>query len=247
MSESVQAAGRDEVRSRIVDVASQLLRDQGPEAVTTRRVAEAAGAQPPTIYRLFGDKDGLMQAVAEQVMADHVAAKAEVVRAASATAVDPIEDLRIGWDTQIDFGLANPAIFRLLNDPNHALDSPAARTGREILRARVHRVATHGRLRVREDHAVDLIHAAGIGTVQVLLAMPPEQRDQDLAASMFAAVLGQVLTPAPEDAVAVSDDAAAAAAAVTLRAVVPALSAFSDGERLLLGEWLGRISGDGAR
>ena len=42
-------------------------------------MAEAAGVQPPTLYRLFGDKDGLIDAVAEHVMATYVAAKSEPI------------------------------------------------------------------------------------------------------------------------------------------------------------------------
>ncbi|WP_328341958.1 helix-turn-helix domain-containing protein [Micromonospora sp. NBC_00421] len=37
----------------------------GARAVTTRGVAERARVRAPTIYRLFGDKDGLVEAVAE--------------------------------------------------------------------------------------------------------------------------------------------------------------------------------------
>jgi AcrR family transcriptional regulator len=55
-----------EPQSKIIDAAARVLRDHGPAAVTTRRVAEQAGVQPPAIYRLFGDKDGLLEAVAEQ-------------------------------------------------------------------------------------------------------------------------------------------------------------------------------------
>jgi AcrR family transcriptional regulator len=43
--------------------------------VTTRSVALAAGVQPPTIYRLFGDKDGLLDAVAEHGFAHYAANK----------------------------------------------------------------------------------------------------------------------------------------------------------------------------
>ena len=64
-----------EVRASIVEAAARLLHEEGARAVTTRGVAQAAGVQAPTIYRLFGDKDGLVQAVAEHVMATYVAAK----------------------------------------------------------------------------------------------------------------------------------------------------------------------------
>src|ERR1700753_4064240 len=110
------AARRADVRSRIIDVAAQLLRDEGPAAVTTRGVAERAGVQAPAIYRLFGDKAGLLEAVAEHVMPPRVDAKAADVEAASAADVDPLEDLRAGWQSQIDFSLANPDVFRFLSD-----------------------------------------------------------------------------------------------------------------------------------
>src|ERR1700759_3520046 len=106
--------GRSAARSRIIEAAASLLREGGPAAVTTRGVAEAAGLQAPAIYRLFGDKDGLLDAVAEHVMATYVAAKAAVVEWAAAADVDPLDDLAAGWRAQIDFGVANPSLFRLL-------------------------------------------------------------------------------------------------------------------------------------
>lgn len=230
---------RSDTRSKIVDVAAQLLREHGPAAVTTRGVAEAAGVQAPAIYRLFGDKDGLLDAVAEQIMATYVSAKAAVVEAASADNVDPLADLRAGWDTQIDFGLANPALFRLLSDPNRVLPSPAARAGKRVLASRVHRVAVNGRLRVAERRAVDLIQAAGVGTIQTLLSTPAEQRDSGLAQSMYDAVLRQILTDAPDPA-----ETQPMGAAITLRAVAPRLDMLSEAERHLLTEWLDRIVAD---
>ena len=71
-----------DTRARIVDAAARLLREAGPAAVTTRGVAEAAGLQAPAIYRLFGDKDGLLEAVAEHVLATWVDSKARTVEPA---------------------------------------------------------------------------------------------------------------------------------------------------------------------
>ena len=233
---------RDDTRSRIVEVAARLLREDGPSAVTTRGVAEAAGVQAPAIYRLFGDKDGLLEAVAEHVMSTYVAAKAAVVAAAAAHDVDPLDDFRAGWDSQIEFGLAHPALFRLLSDPARALRSAAAASGREVLAARVHRLAATGRLRVAEPHAVGLVQAAGVGAVTVLLATPPGQRDPALADALFDAVLGQVLTDPPDPAGDVPAAASIAVpAAVALRAAAPGLDVLSDGERRLLAEWLDRV------
>jgi AcrR family transcriptional regulator len=222
-------------RTRIVESAAQLLREHGPAAVTTRGVAEAAGVQPPAIYRLFGDKDGLLDAVAEHVMTGYVTAKAAQVEAASAEDVDPVEDLRAGWDRQIDFGVGNPTLFRLLSDPDRVRPSPAAQQGREVLAARISRVAAVGRLRVSEQRAVAVFQAAGIGAIHVLLATPAEQRDPGLADALFAAVLREVLTDAPAAA-----DTGPMAATVAFRAVAPQLDVLTPGEQHLLGELLDR-------
>ncbi len=226
---------RSDTRSRIVDVAARLLREQGPAAVTTRGVAEAAGVQAPTLYRLFGDKDGLLDAVAEHVMATYVSAKAATVAAASAADVDPLDDLRAGWQMQIEFGVRNPTLFRLLSDPDRVRHSPAAESGRRVLAARVHRIAVTGRLRVGEQRAVDLVQAAGIGVIQTLLATPPDQRDPGLADALFDAVLGHVLTGVPD-----RTDDGSTATTVAFRAVAPGLDGLSEAERHLLTEWLDR-------
>src|ERR1700760_37001 len=108
------AEPRSTTRSTIIDAAARLLSEDGPAAVTTRAVAEHAGVQPPAIYRLFGDKDGLLDAVAEHVMGGFASSKAAIVEAAAAENVDPLDDLRAGWHAQIEFGVVNPALFRLL-------------------------------------------------------------------------------------------------------------------------------------
>jgi AcrR family transcriptional regulator len=233
-------AGREAVRTRIVEVAARLLQDEGPAAVTTRAVATAAGVQAPTIYRHFGDKDGLLEAVAEHVMAAHVSAKAEAERAATAAGSDPLEDLRASWFAQVDFGLANPALFRLLGDPDRVVRSPAAQAGLRVLEGRVHRLAAAGRLRVPEPQAVAMVQAAGQGTIQVLLATPPEQRDHALPGQMLDAVLARLLTVPGEPA---GDEAhAAVGPAIALRALAPDLDVLSEGERTLLAEWLDRVA-----
>lgn len=227
-------AGRDETRANLVQVAARLLHEQGPSALTTRGIAQAAGVQAPTIYRLFGDKDGLLDAVAEHVFATYVAEKA-----LAQDSGDPLADLRTGWDAHVEFGLANAALFVLLTDPDRRTRSPAAAAGVEILRARVHHVAATGRLRVSERRAVDLIHAAGTGAVLTLLSMPPHERDPGLADAMYDAVTQSILTNTPALA---RDDTTAAA--VAFRTLVPKLPMLTDAERTLMSEWLERATGN---
>jgi AcrR family transcriptional regulator len=218
---------RERTRSSIVEVAARLLRDEGAAAVTTRAVAQAAGMQAPTIYRFFEDKEALLDAVAEHVLATYVSSK-EV----AAGDADPVADLRAGWHAHISFGLANAALFGLLTDPARGGRSPAAEAGLEVLRARVHRVAGTGRLRVPEARAVALIHAAGVGTVLTLLSSAPSERDPGLADAMYDSVLRTILADAPP--LPAADPRSSVDAFV---AVAPTLT---PAERALLGEWLSR-------
>ncbi|NGO49428.1 TetR/AcrR family transcriptional regulator [Streptomyces ureilyticus] len=221
---------RDITRNRIVKAAAGLLRDQGPAAVTTRRVAHEAGLQPPALYRLFQDKDDLLDAAAEHVFAEHVASKQT-----TAPSDDPVEDLRAGWNTQISFGLANPHVYGLLLDPARARDTPAQAKGVLILAERVHRIAAAGRLRVSEERAVNLIRSAGVGTIHTLLTLPPGQSDPHLADAAFEAVARAILDDEP--AVPGRDPAAVVAA---FRTILPELPGLSEAEAVLLDEWLRR-------
>jgi len=244
VGEDVQApvaapAGRDAVRGRLVEVAARLLREHGPSAVTTRAVASAAGVQAPTIYRLFGDKDGLLDAVAERAADDFVAAKALQAQAEAGRGADPVDDLRAAFAAQVDFGVANPEVFRLLGDPARVLRSGAARAGREVLRSRVHRVALAGLLRVPEERCVDLVQSAGTGLIQTLLATPVPDRDPHLAAAAWDAVAAAVLVPGLAGGTTTAEQSAAATV-IAFRALAPQLPGLSDPERALLVEWLDR-------
>jgi AcrR family transcriptional regulator len=224
---------RDRARAQLVEVAANLLATRGPDAVTTRSVALAAGVQAPTIYRLFGDKGGLLDAVVEHGFATYLTSKPPV-----GTDADPIVGLRAGWELHVGFGLANPELFRLMLTTLRTPDGQAiAAAGAEVLRARLHRVAEAGRLRVTEQRAVDLIRAAGTGVVFTLIDQPEAERDEALADTAWESVCAAILT----------DPAAAAvpgpaAAAVTLRAALPDLTTLTPAERALLADWLDRIA-----
>jgi AcrR family transcriptional regulator len=126
------ASSRDQTRAQLVEVAAHLLATQGPDAVTTRAVALAAGVQAPTIYRLFGDKNGLLDAVAEHGFASYLARKPPVGADA-----DPVESLHAGWELHVGFGLANPELFRLMYTTLRTPQGRAvAATGTGILQAR---------------------------------------------------------------------------------------------------------------
>jgi AcrR family transcriptional regulator len=229
----VKETTRDVVRARLVEVAAQLLAAQGPDAVTTRSVAVAAGVQAPSIYRLFGDKDGLLDAVAEHGFTTYVARKPPV-----GSDDDPVDALRAGWDLHVGFGLANPALFRLMYTTKRTPDGQATvESGVAVLRQRVRRVARAGLLRVSEDRAVQLIHAAGTGAVFTLIDQPAGDRDETVADLAWEAVCRTILIDPRAEA-----PSGPATAAVTLRAALPELTMFTAHESALLGDWLDRIT-----
>lgn len=220
---------KSDPRSRIVEAAGRILARAGREALTTRAVAAAARVQAPTIYRLFGDKRGLLDAVVARGIATYMREKAS-----HAPIADPIEDLRVGWDLHVAFGLANPAVYALMADPS--LQLAAGKEGLHYLAQRIHRIALAGKLRVSEARAADLVHAAGLGTVLALLERPAAERDPGLSETAREAVIAAIATKTP-----VIQANRVATAAIALRAGLPELTALSPRERDLLDEWLSRI------
>ena len=224
-----------ESRARILDAASKLIASGGIGALTTRAVAAAASMHAPAVYRLFGDKRGLLDAVAERGLAAFIAEKVSAV-----PHLDPVQDLRDAWDAYVAFGLANPAVFAIMNEIGSSTSpSAAALAGIAVLRKRVERIALAGRLRMPEDRAVALIHAAGVGTVATLLASPAEARDQQLSAMAREAILASILgggSPESEN--------HAGTLAIGLRAHIGSSKVLTPGEQLLLRELLDRLANE---
>ena len=235
---------RPDARARILRAATELLQTGGRNAVTTRAVSAAAGVQPPTIYRHFGDMQGLFDAVARDTLAVYAQEKA-----ARPLTDDPIEDLRRGWDLHIAFGLANPDAFALLySAPSVAAYRPVIDEGVALLQGLVARIAEAGRLRVDVVHATVLIHAAGTGVTLTLAATPPEERDPRLSETMREAILTAITVPASAEAPNEGPDEAPATEQVAVHAIAlqalltEAPNGLSPAERQLLSDWLERLA-----
>lgn len=75
-----------ETRQRILDAALNAFGEASFKAVTTRRIAQAAGVSLPTLQYYFGDKEGLYRACAETIVERYrhtTGAAAEAARAVS--------------------------------------------------------------------------------------------------------------------------------------------------------------------
>ncbi|WP_395373037.1 TetR/AcrR family transcriptional regulator [Streptomyces tubercidicus] len=212
-----------------------MLTRAGRDAVTTRAVADAAGLQPPAIYRLFGDKDGLLDAVAEHGFAAFLATKH-----VDPDPQDPIEDLRAGWDVAIEFGLADPALFTLMYTEPTRTNSAAFKAGMEILMGRIRRLAAGGWLRVDEELAAQVIHATARGAVLTWLSLPQDRRDPALLTTLRESMVAAVTNQQPA-----VQDPGPAGAARALRAALPGRTNLSNAEQHLLREWLNRLATEG--
>ncbi|MCP2280000.1 transcriptional regulator, TetR family [Nocardia amikacinitolerans] len=70
---------REEKRAEIVAAARRLFLEQGYEAVSVSRIAQDAGVVSNTLYWYFRDKDAVLIAVLEEVLADSMARYGEVL------------------------------------------------------------------------------------------------------------------------------------------------------------------------
>ena len=216
-------------RAGILDAAEALLRSGGSAALTTRAVAAAAGVQAPTLYRLFHDKQGLLDATAEHGLWKYVAAKSTRQQSA-----DPLENFRRAFDLHVAFGVDNPALYAILAAPR---ETSASDNSLGLLRHFVRALAAAGRLKMEESRAAALIQAVATGTVMTLNATPSDARDMSLATTARETLIAAITATAhsPADAPEV--------AAITLRANLDGLTALTPGERQLMAEWLDRIAG----
>jgi AcrR family transcriptional regulator len=218
---------------RILSAATRLLAGEGREAVSTRAVSAAAGVQAPTIYRLFGDKQGLLDAVAAHGFAAYLAEKSALEPTG-----DPVEDLRTGWNLNVEFGLTNPALYTLMYaEPRPDGPPPAAAAALDTLAAHISRIAEAGRLRLDQTRATQLVHAAGSGTTLTLIATPEDRRDMSVSELVREAVIAAIVSDTPA-----TTDPGPTGAAIALRATLPRTNMLTTGELGLLAELLDRIA-----
>ncbi|MFC4508313.1 MULTISPECIES: TetR/AcrR family transcriptional regulator [Streptomyces] len=224
---------------KIVLAAADVLEKEGLDALSTRLVAARAGVFPPTIFRLFGDKDGLLEALGEHGFATYLQAKSRLPQSD-----DPVADLRCAWDLHIEFGLMQPAYYTLVFGQSRS--GHLSRAGREAvaeLQRMVTRVAAVGRLRMSVERATAIVHATGVGVVSTMISTPSEARDLEAVHATREVVFDAITTPLAAEAVG-APGAGPAGPAMALRAALAESRPLplSPGEELLLMELLNRLA-----
>ncbi|NIZ92651.1 TetR/AcrR family transcriptional regulator [Kineococcus rubinsiae] len=222
------------MRTRILDAALRLLVEGGRDAVSTRAVTSAVGIQAPTLYRIFGDKLGLLDAVAAHGFAEHLSGWQGWQPGA-----DPIDALRQGWDMHVQWGVENPQLYSIAYGGGRpGFNSPAGQAIDAILRTLIDQAALAGYLGLPNADAVNVLRAVGSGVVFTLIALPEDARDARLSERGLEAVLSTILAKTPASA-----RRKRSGAAMQLKADLETTTVLTPHERALFGDWLDRLAG----
>src|ERR1700722_1775054 len=123
-----RAREKKELRQEILDAARDLFVREGFEHVSMRKIAEKIEYSPTTIYLYFQDKADLVDCLCEETLARLVRKQTQIDQAIA----DPVERLKRGLRSYIEFGLKHPNHYKmsfmmseLFEDPDRAVRSRA--------------------------------------------------------------------------------------------------------------------------
>jgi AcrR family transcriptional regulator len=149
---------RTRQRARLLEVATDLLEDNGPEALQARTVTAEVGVSTQAIYTLFGGMPGLFEAV----VADGFVRFGRYVAAVAETD-DPVADHFAKGRAYCDWALEHPQLYRLmfgltggglrlhpgleLTVGDTLASFPEGRAALDVLMRSVDRVVRSGRIR----------------------------------------------------------------------------------------------------
>ncbi|MBA2954864.1 TetR/AcrR family transcriptional regulator [Nocardioides sp. CGMCC 1.13656] len=106
---SSEGPGEPDVRRRLIELAADVLGDEGPAALSARRLARDAGTSTMAVYTHFGGMPGLVQAVVAEGFRRLFDRVAEVE-----LTDDPIADLAAAAAAYRANALANPHVYSVM-------------------------------------------------------------------------------------------------------------------------------------
>lgn len=195
MSQTVQdrrERQKEEQRRDLVSAARQLVRDEGYEGLTIRKLANRAGYAPMSVYSYFADKHAILVALAEDQF--EILAK----RLQKDYPGEPIDALRHGLLDFVEFGLENPNEYRTVfmstemakdaaEFENIELRNPAL----HCLMERVDQAIAAGSFRGDSFAISTMLWTVAHGAISLFIAMPhyPFGDRRAYAARLFEAVI----------------------------------------------------------
>jgi AcrR family transcriptional regulator len=184
-----------ELRAELLAAAHALVREEGYEGLTIRKLAKRVGYAPMSVYSYFADKHAILHAIADdafQTLAQRLERQAPT---------EPLAALRKLMIEYAAFGLENPNEYRtvfMTDDHMHEPDQTVAQPEKhnpalQLLLKRVQACIDAG-IFEGDVHAVaTLLWTFGHGTVSLLITFPHYpfgDRQKYLEASMEVALAG---------------------------------------------------------
>jgi AcrR family transcriptional regulator len=182
----------ENTRSKILDVALELIAERGFAGTSTRELAERLGFTKAALYYHFRTKDDLLAALAAPSLA-------ELASLAGASPQRPTASGRRALLRRyIDHVASHQRLIRVLSHDPSAAASPALAEAPELFRQVMHRLSgdpADPAARARARFALGGIHAA-------VLNADPDDDPQAVRAAALAAACGAVGLPVPRAAAA---------------------------------------------
>lgn len=195
-STNVDGRAGGALAASLVEVAETLLREEGPHAVSLRRVAQAAGTTTQAVYTGFGGKPGLIDALYREGYR-----RLAVRLAAVDHDAPPIDRIRSLGDAYRHQALADPHLYELMTaHPIAGYEPPGSsrREARATLEPLVEaaRDAVDAGLLVGEPTAIaHLLWASGHGFVSLELhGLAPDGPDEAFRRMTDALLVGHGAT-----------------------------------------------------
>jgi AcrR family transcriptional regulator len=165
-----RARQKENIREEILDAARSLFVKEGYEQVSMRKIAEKVEYSPGTIYLYFHDKAEILARICEETFTR----LAQKLSAINDDPTNPLDGLRRGLRTYVQFGIDNPNHYivtfvqgKML--PQDHRPHTAGERCFDHLRSAVKRCADAGQLNCDDVEEVSQALWAGIHGVTVLL------------------------------------------------------------------------------
>jgi AcrR family transcriptional regulator len=99
---------RVETRAELVAAAHAIVKDEGYESLTIRKLAERVGLATMSVYSYFSDKQAILTALAQDSF-EELARRCDKRRTA-----DPLATLKAGLEEYVSFAIENPNEYRTI-------------------------------------------------------------------------------------------------------------------------------------
>jgi len=163
-----RARQKESVREEILDAARTLFVKEGYEHVSIRKIAEKIEYAPGTIYLYFRDKAEILDRLCEETFSK----LAQKMHAINADPSNPLDGLRRGLRTYIQFGIDNPNHYIVTFVQAKQIPGHQPKAGElcfENLRGAVRRCVEAGQLNCEDVEEVAQAIWAGAHGVTTLL------------------------------------------------------------------------------